>query len=378
MFFPIARKNLVLVLALASSVPVTAQVRINEFVASSSDRLLKRSPGSHPRVGSLTPWQSGNYDDSLWSSGNGPFGFGNFSGVPIGTNTSLLMQNRVTSLYLRKTFTATEAQASSTQTLEFLARYNDGFIAYLNGVEIARRNMGNPGMFAYHDQVAFNTGAGSTTETLGVGTANTRLVTGQNTLCIQVHNSALNGVSASNFLIESTLRIAGGVTLVTPRSEWRYFAGLAEPSGGVLDFGLAGNFQRAQSAARWATREFNDSSWPVGVGPVGVEGSNPPHYILGTNLYSRTYNITPSIYQRLAFTASAAEAASTSPLRVTIDYDDGMIVYLNGKELVRKNLGVAGVPTPFNATANSTHNATGDNGTVPDQREAINLAAASS
>jgi autotransporter-associated beta strand protein len=375
---PIALPPLVLAFALATIALSSGQVRINEFVANSSDRLLKRSPGSHPRVGTLTQWQAGNYDDSSWNSGNGPFGFGSFSGVSLGTNTALDMQNRVASLYLRKTFTATEAQASSAATLEFLARYNDGFIAYLNGVEIARRNLGNPGMFAYHDQLAFNVGAGSTTETIGIGTASNRLVAGQNTLCIQVHNSALSGASASTLLMEPTLRIAGGATLVSPTTAWRYFAGLAEPSGGVLDFGLARAFQLAQSPVRWATREFNDSSWPVGAGPVGVEGANPPHYILGTNLYAQTFNITPSIYQRNAFTASAAEASSTSPLRVTIDYDDGIIVYLNGKEIVRRNLGVVGVPTAYNTNANGTHNATGDNGNLADQSETINLAAASS
>ena len=135
------------------------QVVINELVATSSDRLLQRQPGTYPRVGNTTPWQNQEYDDSLWSSGAGPFGFGTFSGVTIATDVSAQIQNRAASLYLRKTFTVTPAQAASGASLELLTRYNDGFIAFINGVEVARRNMGNPFMFGYHDQAAFNTNA---------------------------------------------------------------------------------------------------------------------------------------------------------------------------------------------------------------------------
>jgi len=294
-FLLISPKTLAFFLVAAISGAVSGQVRINEFVATSSDRLLQRSPGSHPQVGTLTPWQQAAYDDAQWDSGNGPFGFGSFSGVTLGTNTGMDMQNRVASLYLRKTFDATTSQAASAAALEFLVRYNDGFIAYLNGLEIARRNMGNTGMFGYHDQLAFNQGAGTVTETIDLRAANQRLQAGENTLSIQVHNAALGGAAADNLLMQATLRISGGATLVEPNSSWRYFYGIAEPSGGLLDFGLSKNFLLAQSPVLWATREFNDSGWPVGAGPVGIEGADPPHYLLGTNLYAQTYNITPSI-----------------------------------------------------------------------------------
>jgi hypothetical protein len=109
------------------------QVVINEFVATSSDRLLQRAPGTYPRVGNTAPWQAAAYDDSLWSTGAGPFGFGAFTGVTIATATSAQMQNRAASLYLRKTFTVTPTQAASGATLQLLTRYNDGFIAFING-----------------------------------------------------------------------------------------------------------------------------------------------------------------------------------------------------------------------------------------------------
>ncbi|MBE0541633.1 MAG: chitobiase/beta-hexosaminidase C-terminal domain-containing protein [Verrucomicrobia bacterium] len=371
------RRLWVLLLAAISLQLVQGQVVINEFVAAASDRLLQREPGTYPRVGNTTPWQASDFDDSHWRTGPGPFGFGTFSGVTIATGLSSQMQNRAASLYLRQTFNVTATQAASGASLELLSRYNDGFIAFINGVEVARRNMGNPGMFAFHDQTAFNTNVNNPSlETISLGAANTRLVAGENVLCIQAYNQSLVGAAGANFLIMADLRIAGGDTLVNHAAPWKYFPGLAEPSGGVLDYGLLNVFLEGNQTVAWAALEFNDSPWPIAPGPVGIEGANPPDYILGVNLYSQTYNITPSIYTRRVFSITPAEAASESPLRLTIDYDDGLIVYLNGKEVVRRNVGTPGTPTPHNVNASSSHSANGDNrGAATGQEEVIFLAA---
>ena len=339
------------------------QVVINEFVAAASDRLLQREPGAYPRVGMTTPWQAAAYDDSRWSVGPGPFGFGTFTGVTLGTDLSGPLRNRAVSVYLRKTFTVTPAQATNGAALQLPVRYNDGFIAFLNGVEVARRNLGKPGMFAFHDQTAFNSNLNNPSlETISLGAANTRLVPGENVLCIQAHNQSLAGAAGANFLLQAELRLAVGDTLVSSTSAWKYFPGLSEPSGGVLDYGLYQDFLQANEVVAWAALGFNDSTWPVGPGPLGIEGANPPDYLLGVNLYAQAYNLASTIYSRRVFQMTPAEAASEAPLRLTIDYDDGLIVYLNGKEVVRRNVGTPGIPTPHDATAASSHNANGDNG----------------
>ncbi len=337
------------------------QVVINEVVAANSDRLLQRDDPGYPRPGSTTPWYLASFDDALWRSGNGPFGFGSFSNVTMGVNTSLAMQNKTPSLYVRKVFSASSAQAASSNELQLVARYNDGFIAFLNGVEVARRNMGNPGMFAYRDQTAFNTNnPGAAATAIGIGAANTRLVSGNNVLCIQTHNKSLTGGDASSFLCMADLHLAGAppATLVTNNTSWRYFVGLMEPSGGVVDHGLLGG---VPATAAWATLGFNDSAWRSGQGPFGIEGDDPPDYALGSNLYGEMYGVTPSLYTRALFTASAAEAASTEPLRLLLDYDDGVIVYLNGREVARRNVGVTNTITPHDALATTNHDANGDN-----------------
>ena len=363
---------------LVACATATGQVRLNEFAAATSDRLLLRPPGAPPQVGGFTPWHHPSFDDSQWRSGDGPFGFGDFSGVSIGTDTGDDMRNRLASLYLRTTFNASAGQAGSGLGLELRVRYSDGFIAYLNGVEVARRNMGNPGMFAFHDQVAFNVGPGSDEETIPLGAADSLLTAGPNTLSIQLHNAAVTGDDATRLLMQASLRIAGGDTLVTETAAWKWFPGAAEPSAGVIDHGLLQQYlENNGGIVPWATREFNDSGWPLGDGPVGVEGADPPDYQLGTNLYTSTYGITPTIYQRIVFTAESGEVASNDPLRVTVDYDDAVILYLNGREILRRNIGIAGVPSHYYATADSQHNASGDSGDMADLSETVDLAAAS-
>ena len=145
-------------------------------------------------------------------------------------------------------------------------------------------------------------------------------------------------------------------------------------SGGLLDYGLYYAFVHQLSAVAWTTRGFDDADWPVSPGPVGIEGANPPDYLLGTNLYQQVYNITPTIYSRLVFSLSPEEAAAEAPLRLTLDYDDGVIVYLNGREVARRNVGKPGVPTARTAVATSIHDANGDqNGAVTGREEILLL-----
>lgn len=365
--------NLILLAALLAR-PLAADVFINELSATQSDRLLVRETGKYPRVGTTLGWQISSFDDSLWKTGSGPFGFG-VSGETYGTNTALEMLNRTPGLYLRKKFTASSANAASATDLQLSVKYNDGFIAYLNGIEIARRNLGNPGMFAYRDQLTFNAQDTLGDETITIGAANAHLIDGENTLSIQVHNSS---VSDSSLLLDADLLLQSGATLVNGSTDWKYFCGFAEPSGGLVDYGLLSKEVGNQLLIAWAQPSYNDSSWTLGTGPVGVETDNPPDYALGTNLATEMRNITPSVYIRNQFTVDATEAASAQPLSLNVDYDDGIIVFINGTEVFRRGLGATGTVVPYNTLAPS-HGANGDNGNTTAVRdETVTLASAQS
>ncbi len=76
----------------------------------------------------------------VWQSGPSGFGYENFSGYEpfIETDVGGEMFLQTASLYLRSTFV--QEVGNPFETLALNARYEDGFVAYLNGVEILREN----------------------------------------------------------------------------------------------------------------------------------------------------------------------------------------------------------------------------------------------
>jgi autotransporter-associated beta strand protein len=339
------------------------QVVIHEIVAANSDRLLQRSQPGYPRLGTTEQWTSPTYDDALWKSGSGPFGFGTFSGVTLGVNTSLEMRNKAPSLYVRKTFAVSLAQASLTNQVQLAIRYNDGFVAFLNGKEVARRNMGVPGMFAFRDQTSFSANTNVGIETIVLGLATNLLVSGDNLLCIQTHNFAVTGANSDTLLCQADLSIstASPLMLVANTSDWRYFVGAVEPSGGLIDYGMVEQFY--PPAVSWGGVSYNDSFWTQAYGPIGFDRA-APYYTLGANLSNAMYNVAISVYVRSLFTVTTHEALSTNALQMVVDYDDGIIVYINGREAVRRNVGVSNTITAYNTAAPTSHNANGDGTTT--------------
>ena len=102
----------------------------------------------------------------------------------------------------------------------------------------------------------------------------------------------------------------------------------------------------AQNA--WWDREFDDTYWLSGFAPIGFGWDE-----IQTNLSIESER--PSFYARLAFDASAAQAASGSKLLLDLVYDDGIIVYLNGVEVVRRNMGPTGLPVYHDQGAYNQH-----------------------
>lgn len=87
-----------------------------------------------------TTWTQVEFDDSSWKSGVGGVGFEIRSGFEefIGTDVEAEMFEVSASAYARFPFTISDAQSYFSTTLRM--RYDDGYVAYLNGVEVARRN----------------------------------------------------------------------------------------------------------------------------------------------------------------------------------------------------------------------------------------------
>lgn len=141
-------------------------------------------------------WNSVNFDDSAWNEGYSVIGFGNH-------NDSTVI-SPVTSVYIRMEFLL--EHANQVTLLNLMADYSDGYIAYINGVEVLRVNMGQP-----HTPVAFNEHATRAREIQAVRNQcypllgyyidttvlQNSLRDDKNVLAIQVHTAADNASNLS-------------------------------------------------------------------------------------------------------------------------------------------------------------------------------------
>jgi len=82
-------------------------------------------------------WREVDFEDSLWETGE--------SGVGYGDGDDQTQIDQVSALYLRKSFTIDDTSQISKIMLNI--DFDDGYVAYLNGIEISRANLGEPAEF---------------------------------------------------------------------------------------------------------------------------------------------------------------------------------------------------------------------------------------
>jgi hypothetical protein len=122
-------------------------------------------------------------------------------------------------------------------------------------------------------------------------------------------------------------------TLVAPGSEWKY-----------LDSG-------EDAGVSWRNPEFPDAAWPSGRAQFGYgEGDEGTTVSFGPDANQKHV----TTYFRKQF---VVENAATQALVMSVVFDDGIAVYLNGNEVVRRNLAPnAGFAEPATAAATGTKN----------------------
>ena len=88
-------------------------------------------------------WNELTFDTSNWEDGQGGFGYADGDDNTVIPNTL--------SVYFRKSFNITNVDEILSMAIH--GDYDDGFVAYINSVEIARStNMGEPGTDVAYDQ----------------------------------------------------------------------------------------------------------------------------------------------------------------------------------------------------------------------------------
>ncbi|MBI5383810.1 MAG: metallophosphoesterase [Verrucomicrobia bacterium] len=177
-------------------------------------------------------WRQLGFDDSGWSNAAAPFFYGdpytNYAAGIYGTSLSDMRSN-YTCIYLRQTFVVPNAAAINNLSLR--SQSDDGYIAWINGVQVLRYNAGTGSGDIPYNGVS----SATSTEPNNAGAAyNTypvpisALVSGTNVLAIQALNENLNTSSDFGFnaqlytVLTDTEVVAPRLTKTEPAAGYVY------------------------------------------------------------------------------------------------------------------------------------------------------------
>jgi len=176
--------RLIHILVLVTSFFASAQIDHWESVVLPGDQWDYLVPSSQPS----SSWNQLGYNSSSWSTGNSGFGYGDGDDATIVSNTI--------SIYIRKTFSITNL--SDIEAIILDLDYDDGFVAYLNGQEVARNLISgsipnfNQTSDGYHEALLPQ---GYAPERFGIDV--NLLNPGTNVLAVQVHNQSFDSSDLS-------------------------------------------------------------------------------------------------------------------------------------------------------------------------------------
>jgi len=244
----------------AENSPVTVQVTINvqdeqpptEIIAMGSD--WKYRKGTAEASDPVEDWRQRDYDDGSWLAATAPFGYGD---GPYGNSALSDMEDNYWSVYFRKEFVLESPATVSELQLEAL--YDDGFILWINGEEVARVNMTNaPGDFTPHNVgAASSVGNGTPWSNVLANNALPVLVPGTNVLAAHWFNGTF---SSSDLTMDLGLTVVQGT-----------------------DFPLADDADEDGLPDNWETGAFTDTDQTADTDFDGDGATDGAEFIAGTD-----------------------------------------------------------------------------------------------
>lgn len=161
-------------------------------------------------------WITKNFDDSNWTTAQSGIGYGD------GDDNTEIPKGTI-SVYIRYTFTIHDIAQIDSLILD--VDYDDGFIAYLNGAEVARDNVGTPASWdmtlgALHEAELYS---GGLPERFNITKYKDILLeNGENVLAVEVHNErATSSDLSSNVFLHAGINVAETIYKATPDWFWR-------------------------------------------------------------------------------------------------------------------------------------------------------------
>jgi hypothetical protein len=244
--------------------------------------------------------------DDEWRGGPSGLGFADGDDATIITG----MQGSYVTLYCRHEFEVDGPIAISDLSLRI--DYDDGFVAYINGVEVARSlNMGAPGSPVNRQTLPTSSREAGVVEEFALDAG--VIGSGTNVLAIEIHNATISSSDLS--LIPS---LVSDRLLVSPTTTWSFLRGAQPPP------------------ADWSDPDFDAATWERGRASIGYGGLDD-------------FTVLDDMRGNYASVFCRAEFDVDCPLGIDSllwsgIVDDGAVVYLNGEEIGRINM-PAGVVT---------------------------------
>ncbi|HNS19022.1 MAG TPA: lamin tail domain-containing protein [Sedimentisphaerales bacterium] len=163
-------------------------------------------------------WRGGtDFDDSAWLTGAGGVGYERSFGYEdfFTINVQAPMYSKNTSCYIRIPFSLADDDLQKTSSLSLSVRYDDGFVAYLNGAEVARANFTGEPAWNSKASASHPDSEAEILQMFSISEHIDKLKTGGNILAIHGLNESTSG---SDFLISVELTATSGDTgdSVTP------------------------------------------------------------------------------------------------------------------------------------------------------------------
>ena len=164
------------------------ELNVPKTLVNHGDEFKYLIPASEPN----SNWKALSFNDVNWSSGISGFGYND-------GDDATIIPNGTKSIYLRKKFTINDVSAVTSLILDL--DYDDAFVAYINGQEVARANIiGSPptfdsGTITDHEAQLYS---GGKPERFIISNFNSILNNGENILSVQAHNISSN---SSDFTI---------------------------------------------------------------------------------------------------------------------------------------------------------------------------------
>ena len=213
-------------------------------------------------------WRDPGFDDADWLVGPSRFGYRDEDATVLPRKFSPTNQ---TSIFLRASFVAGDPGAVLAAFLHL--QYEEAFVAYLNGVEIARVNIGTPGTPPLFNETA-EAVSSKEVEAFAIDGVQTLLRAGENVLTIQVHSvSSVHHLAALPFLtlgLKSAPEAARGtpdfIALpAVPHTNFRLRAGgetllLTNPAGETVD---QVEWERIPNNFSWGREPDGGPEWRI-------------------------------------------------------------------------------------------------------------------